>query len=176
MAGCVRLPDGVDVHRLRRPRPVPGGRGREQRRGVTAVGLAVSRVVLLLLLVVLVRRRRVAVVQEPRRVGLCRVHALHGGVHVVHQLLQIHVVLCGGSTGCERRRREGREKGRKKVVSDKLWDGPSSSVGDGGGEIFFFLNVQKQLITIINIMNLFSTSGANREPEPSQSFMFSLSK
>lgn len=176
----MRLPDGVDVHRLRRPRPVPGGRGREQRRGVTAVGLAVSRVVLLLLLVVLVRRRRVAVVQEPRRVGLCRVHALHGGVHVVHQLLQIHVVLCGGSTGCERRRGEGREKGRegrekerKKVVSDKLWDGPSSSVGD---EIFFFLNVQKQLITIINIMNLFRSSGANREPEPSQSFMFSLSK
>lgn len=42
--GNVYLPDGLDVHGLRVPQLLPGGGGREQGRGVTTVGLALSRV------------------------------------------------------------------------------------------------------------------------------------
>lgn len=49
-----------------------------------------------------VRVMRMAVVQEERRVRLRGVHALHGGVHVVHQLLQVHVIICGGGRMGER--------------------------------------------------------------------------
>lgn len=84
-AGNESLPDGLDVHGLRVP----------QRRGVTTVGLAVSRVGRVHMLVVVVGSVHVAVVQEQRRVCLHGVHTLHGGVHVIHQLLQVHVVVCG---------------------------------------------------------------------------------
>lgn len=64
---------------------------------MAAVGLAVSRVgrVHVVVVVVVVLSVHVAVVQEQRRVCLRRVHTLHGGVHVVHQLLQVHIIVCG---------------------------------------------------------------------------------
>lgn len=95
---CVSLPDGPDVHGLRVPQPLPGGGGRRQGRSVTAMGLAVSRVgrmQVVLVVVVVVWSVRVAVVQEQSRVRLRRVHTLHGRVHVIHQLLQVHIIVCG---------------------------------------------------------------------------------
>lgn len=96
-AASGRLPDGLDVHRLGVPQSLPGRKGRGQERGVAAVGLAVSRVG-----GVRVRRVHVAVVQEERGVGLRGIHTLHGGVHLVDQLLQIHVVICGRTKASER--------------------------------------------------------------------------
>lgn len=92
------LPDSLYVHGLRVPQSVPG-RGRSHDAWhVTAVDLArpgVGRVVV----VVVVWRVPVAVVQEQRRVCLCGVHVLHGGVHVIHQPLQVDVVICAGGGG-----------------------------------------------------------------------------
>lgn len=93
------LPDGLDVHGLRVPQSLPGGGGRG--RSVTTVGLAVSRVgrVHVVVVMVVVWSMTVAVVKEQRRVCLCRVHTLHGGVHVIDQLLEVHIVICGRGTG-----------------------------------------------------------------------------
>lgn len=91
------LPDSLYVHGLRVAQPVPGGGGGHRGWQVAAVGLArprVGRVVL-----VVVGSVPVAVVQEQRRVRLRGVHLLHGGVHVVHQLLQVHVVICADGGG-----------------------------------------------------------------------------
>lgn len=99
---CECLPDGLDVHGLGMPRPLPGQEGRRQEWCVTPVGLLVSRVG-----GVHVRSVRVAVVQEQRRVRLRRVHALHGGVHLIDQLLQIHIIICEGSV--DRRGKRKRE-------------------------------------------------------------------
>lgn len=89
------LPDSLYMHGLRVAQPVPG-RGRGHRGWqVAAVGLArpgVGRVVV-------VGSVPVAVVQEQRRVRLRGVHVLRGGVHVVHQLLQVHVVICADGGG-----------------------------------------------------------------------------
>lgn len=82
------LPDGLDVHRLRVPQPLPGGYGGGR---VTSDGWAVSDEGYVHK--VLVVWRRVAVVENESRVRRRRVNALHGGVHLVDELLQIHVVL-----------------------------------------------------------------------------------
>lgn len=74
---------------------------------MTTVGLARSRVGRVMMVVWSVH---VAVVQEQRCVCVRRVHALHGRVHVIHKLLQVHVVICGS------RRMVGWERWRK--VSD----------------------------------------------------------
>ncbi len=112
------LPDGLDVHGLRVPQPLPGGGGSGQGRGVTTVGLAVSRVGRVHVVVV-VRSVHVAVVKEQRRVRLRRVHTLHGGVHVIHQLLQIHIIVCGsGEDGGMGEVEKGGWKKKKKKVSD----------------------------------------------------------
>lgn len=97
MCVCVSLPDGLDVHGLRVPQPFPGGRGGGQGWGAATVGLAVPAVGSMHVMVVLVVGRGVhmAVVEEQRRVCLCGVHTLHGGVHVVDQLLQVHIIICG---------------------------------------------------------------------------------
>lgn len=92
------LPDGSDVHGLWVPQPLPGGGGRGQGRGVTAVGLAVSRVGRMHVVLV-VWSMHVAVVQEQSRVRMRRVHTLHGRVHVIHKLLQVHIIVCGGRGG-----------------------------------------------------------------------------
>lgn len=81
------------MHGLRVPQSVPGGGRSSNGWRVAAVGLArpgVSRLVV----VVVVWSVRVAVVQEQRGICLRGVHALHGGVHVIHQLLQVDVVIC----------------------------------------------------------------------------------
>ncbi len=91
------LPDSLDVHGLRVPQPLPGGGGGGRGRGVTTVGLAVSwvgRLHVMVLVVVVLWSVHVAVVEQQRRVCLRRVHTLHGGVHVIHQLLQVHIVVC----------------------------------------------------------------------------------
>lgn len=80
------------------PQPLPGGGGRGQGRGVTAVGLAVSRVGRMHVVLV-VWSMHVAVVQEQSRVRMRRVHTLHGRVHVIHKLLQVHIIVCGGRGG-----------------------------------------------------------------------------
>lgn len=88
------LPDSLYVHGLRVPQSVPGGGRSSNGWRVTAVGLArpgVSRLVVVV--VVVVGSVCVAVVQEQRGICLRGVHALHGGVHVVHQLLQVDVVI-----------------------------------------------------------------------------------
>lgn len=99
----VFLPDSLYVHGLRVAQPVPGGGGGHRGWQVAAVGLArpgVGRVVLVG--VVVVGSVPVAVVQEQRRVRMRGVHLLRGGVHVVHQLLQVHVVICAdGGVGGE---------------------------------------------------------------------------
>lgn len=92
------LPDSLYVHGLRVPQSVPGWGRSHGGWHLTAVGLAgpgVGRVG------VVVRSVPVAVVQEQRGICLRGVHALHGGVHVVHQLLQVDVVICadGGMVG-----------------------------------------------------------------------------
>lgn len=97
---CLFLPDSLYVHGLRVPQSVPGGGRSSKGWRVTAVGLArpgVSRLV-----VVVVWRVRVAVVQEQRGICLRGVHALHGGVHVIHQLLQVDVVICADGEMVER--------------------------------------------------------------------------
>lgn len=55
--------------------------------GVGGVGVGV--------VVVVVWSVPVAVVQEQCGICLRGVHVLHGGVHVIHQLLQVDVVICG---------------------------------------------------------------------------------
>lgn len=109
--GRLCLPDGLDVHGLRVPQPLPGGGASGWWRGVATVALAVSRVGGVHVVVV-VRSVCVAVVEEKRHVALCRVHALHGGVHLIHQLLQVHVVICGSRwrVGWERWRRRKSER------------------------------------------------------------------
>lgn len=94
------------MHGLRVPQPLPGWGGRVQGRGVTTVGLTVSRVGRVH--VVVVWSVHVAIVQEERRVCLRRVNTLHGGVHVIHQLLQVHIIICGSTwtVGWERGRSE----------------------------------------------------------------------
>lgn len=88
------LPDRLDVYGLGLLQaPTAGGRGFQGRRVV-----AVARPLVV----------GVAAPQEQRRVGLCGGDALHRGVHVVHQLLQVHVVVCGGGRG---------EKGGRQVSS-----------------------------------------------------------
>lgn len=78
------------MHGLRVPQLLPErGRSRQGRR-VTTMGLARSRVGRVVMVVWSVH---VAVVQEQRRVCLRRVNALHGRVHVIHQLLQVHVII-----------------------------------------------------------------------------------
>lgn len=116
-AGYVCLPDGLDVHGLRVPQPLPGGGGSGQGRSVTTVGLAVSRVgrvhvVMVVEVLVLVWSVHVAVVQEQRRVRLRGVHTLHGGVHVIHQLLQVHIIVCG--SGADGGMGEVEKGGRRK--------------------------------------------------------------
>lgn len=92
------------MHGLRVPQPLPaGGRSRQGRR-VATLGLARSHVGRVVMVVWSVH---VAVVQEQCRVCLRRVHTLHGGVHVINQLLQVHVIICGSRrmVGWERWRR-----------------------------------------------------------------------
>lgn len=90
----VHLPDGLDVHGLRVPQPLSGGGGSGRGRGVTPVALAMP-CVGSVHVVVIVRSVHVAIVEEGRSVSLCGVQTLHGGVHLIHQLLQVHVVVCG---------------------------------------------------------------------------------
>lgn len=92
------LPDSLYVHGLRVAQPVPERGGGHHGWQVAAIGLArpgVGRVVL----VGGVGSVPVAVVQEQRGVRLRGVHVLRGGVHVVHQLLQVHVVICADGGG-----------------------------------------------------------------------------
>lgn len=77
------LPDSLYVHGLGVAQSVPGWQRSPDGGHVTAVGLARPGV-----------GRLVAVVQEQRRICLRGVHVLRGGVHVVHQLLQVNVVIC----------------------------------------------------------------------------------
>lgn len=81
------LPDSLYVHGLRVPQSVPGWGRSCDGWHVTAVGRVV-------VVVVVVRSVSVAVVQEQRGICLRGVHVLHGGVHVIHQLLQVDVVIC----------------------------------------------------------------------------------
>lgn len=82
------LPDRLDVHGLGVSQAPPGGGGGGQRwRGAAAVSRVGG----------VVRVMRMAVVQEERRVRLRGVHVLHGRVHVVHQLLQVHIIIWGGA-------------------------------------------------------------------------------
>lgn len=95
---CMFLPDSLYVHGLRVPQSVPGWGRSHNGWHVTAVGLArpgVGRVE------VVVWSVPVAVVQEQRGICLRGVHVLHGGVHVIDQLLQVDVVICadGGTVG-----------------------------------------------------------------------------
>lgn len=104
------LPDSLYVHGLRVPQSVPGWGRSHDGWHVTAVGLGrpgVGGVV------VVVWSVPVAVVQEQRGVCLRAVHVLHGGVHVIHQLLQVDVVVCaeGGTGG-----KGGRAKTRVKTL------------------------------------------------------------
>lgn len=96
---CPFLPDSLYVHGLRVPQSVPGGGRSSNGRRVTAVGLARPRVSRLVVVVVVVWSVCVAVVQEQRGICLRGVHALHGGVHVIHQLLQVDVVICADRKG-----------------------------------------------------------------------------
>lgn len=89
---CLFLPDSLYVHGLRVPQSVPGWGGSHDGWRVTAVGLAgpgEGRVVL-----VRVWSVPVAVVQQQRRICLRGVHVVHGRVHVIHQPLQVDVVVC----------------------------------------------------------------------------------
>lgn len=101
------LPDSLYVHGLRLPQSVPGWGRSHDGWHVPAVGLGrpgEGRVV-----VVEVWSVPVAVVQEQRGICLHGVHVLHGGVHVIHQLLQVDVVVCadGGAVGRVGEQRRG---------------------------------------------------------------------
>lgn len=91
------LPHGLDVHGLRLPQPLSGGGWRGQRRGVTSVALDMSWAGSVHMVVVMVGRVHMPVAQEQSCVCLCYswVHTLHGRVHVIHQLLQVHIIICG---------------------------------------------------------------------------------
>lgn len=92
----IYVPDSLNVHGLRLTQPVPGRRGRRPGRSLSALRLALCGVVHMhpgLVLVVVVWRVHVTVAQEQRGVILGRVHVLDGRVHVIHQLLQVHVII-----------------------------------------------------------------------------------
>lgn len=101
---CVSLPDSLDVHGLRVPQPLSGrGQGSQGRRVMT-MGLSRSQVGGLVLVVV-VCSVHMAIVQKQRCVCLGGVHTLHGRVHVIHQLLQVHVIICGETGEVEKSER-----------------------------------------------------------------------
>ena len=106
---CVSLPDSLDVHGLRVPQPLSGGGQGSQGRHVMTMGLSRSQVggVVLVVVVVVVVMCGVhmAIVQKQRRVRLGGVHTLHGRVHVIHQLLQVHVIICGETGEVEKSER-----------------------------------------------------------------------
>lgn len=132
------LPDSLDVHGLRVPQPLPaGGRSRRGRR-VATLGLARSKVGRVVMVVVW--SVHVAVVQEQRRVCLRGVHTLHGGVHVINQLLQVHVIICGGKqmAGWERWRRV--EKGE---LQDSRYPLDVTSVGISLRDYFKYGHLNK---------------------------------
>ena len=87
--------DLPDVHGLRASQPLPGGGARGQTWGGSLVGLLTAAQVGTVHMVVGSVRVAVAV-QQLCRFGLraaAGVHALHGRIHLVHQLLQVHIII-----------------------------------------------------------------------------------